>query len=161
MKKVYVVGAKRTAIGSFLGSLKDIHPADLGAAVIKNILEDTKVNPEAIDEVIVGNILPAGLGQGIGRQVAIKSGLPITVPGYSVNFVCGSGMKAIMNGFANISAGLHHLVFAGGVESMSRSPYIVPYQARVGAKMGNLTLIDHMIHDALTDAFHAFIWVFR
>ncbi len=153
MSNVYIVGAKRTAIGSYLGSLKDMHPADLGAKLIKNIIEETKINPSDVDEIIVGNILPAGLGQGVGRQVAIKAGLPVTVPGYSLNIACGSGMKAIMNGYANISLGIHHLVFAGGVESMSHSPFLMTEKAKTGHKMGDMTLQDHMMKDALLDAF--------
>ncbi|ERJ11820.1 acetyl-CoA C-acetyltransferase [Haloplasma contractile] len=156
MKKVYVVGAKRTAVGSYLGTLKDVHPADLGAALVKNILEDTKVDPKNIDEVIVGNILPAGLGQGFGRQVAIKGGLKETVPGYSLNIACGSGMKAMMNAYANIGMGYHDLVFAGGAESMSGTPFLIPNKARSGYKMGDMVAKDHMIYDALTDAFNGY-----
>ena len=154
MSKVYVVAAKRTAIGSFLGTLKDVHPADLGATVIKNILEETNLDGSQIDEVIIGNILPAGLGQGLGRQVAIKAGLPKEVVGYSLNLACGSGMKAMMNAYANIKLGDHHLVFAGGVESMSMTPFLLPPSVRNGIKMGDLNAKDHMIYDALTDAFH-------
>ncbi|MDF2698662.1 MAG: thlA [Haloplasmataceae bacterium] len=153
MSKVFIVAAKRTAIGSFLGTLKDVHPADLGATIVKKLVDETKVNPTEIDEVIVGNILPAGLGQGVGRQVAIKAGLPQNVPGYTLNIACGSGMKAIMNGYAHIKTGMHHLVIAGGVESMSRAPYLIPYTTRNGYKMGDMKVIDHMINDALTDAF--------
>jgi acetyl-CoA C-acetyltransferase len=153
MGKVYLVSAKRTAIGSFLGALKDVHPTDFAAVVVKNILEETKVDPAKIDEVIVGNILPAGLGQGVGRQVVIKSGMPIHVPGYSLNIACGSGMKAIMNAYANIQAGIYDLIIAGGTESMSGSPYLIPASSRSGHKMGDMKAIDHMIHDALTDAF--------
>ncbi len=156
MKKVFIVAAKRTAIGSFLGSLKDVHPAQLGATLIKNILEETEVNNASIDEVIVGNILPAGLGQGVGRQVAIYGGLPHEVPAYSVNMVCGSGMKALMNAYANIQLGLHHLVFAGGVESMSQAPYLIPEATRSGYKMGEMKIKDHMIYDALTDIFNGY-----
>lgn len=156
MKKVFIVAAKRTAIGSFLGTVKDVHPADLGATVVKQILEDTKVDPNAIDEVVVGNVLPAGVGQGIGRQVAIKAGLPQAVPGYAVNMVCGSGMKSVMNAFANITSGIHHLVIAGGVESMSNAPYLIPSNTRNGHKMGDFKAIDHMVFDALTDAYEGY-----
>ena len=153
MKKVFVVAAKRTAIGSFLGSLSTVHPADFGADVVKNILVETKVPKEAIDEVIVGNILPAGLGQGVARQVAIKAGLPETIPAYSLNMVCGSGMKSIITAYNNIRAGWHHLVIAGGTESMSKAPYILPDKTRAGIKMGGFTVKDHMIDDALMDAY--------
>jgi acetyl-CoA C-acetyltransferase len=153
MSKVYVVAAKRTAVGSFLGSLSNTSPSEFGAAVVKQLLVDTKVDPKDIDEVISGNILPAGQGQGIGRQVAIKAGLPVEVPGYAVNMVCGSGMKAIMDGFLKIKAGWEHLVIAGGTESMSQAPHLIPAKGRSGYKMGNLEVIDHMIYDALIDAY--------
>jgi len=154
MSKVFIVSAKRTAIGSFLGSLSTIHPSDLGSVVVKNILNETKVPADRIDEVVVGNILPAGLGQGVGRQVSIKSGIPVEVPAYGVNMVCGSGMKTLMTAYANIKAGLHNMVIVGGVESMSRAPYIVPNKVRNGIKMGGFQATDHMIADALTDAFN-------
>ncbi len=153
MSKVYVVAAKRTAVGSFLGSLSNTSPSEFGAAVVKQLLVDTKVDPKDIDEVISGNILPAGQGQGIGRQVAIKAGLPVEIPGYAVNMVCGSGMKAIMDGFLKIKAGWEHLVIAGGTESMSQAPHLIPAKGRSGYKMGNLEVIDHMIYDALIDAY--------
>ncbi|AYO29400.1 acetyl-CoA C-acetyltransferase [Biomaibacter acetigenes] len=153
MKKVYIVAAKRTAIGSFLGSLKNESASDLGAVVLKNIIEETKINPEKIDEVIIGNVLHAGQGQGVGRQVAIKAGIPFTVPGYSVNMVCGSGMKALMTGYANIKADIHKLVVAGGVESMSQAPYLAHGNLRNGHKMGDFKLTDHMVFDALTDVY--------
>jgi acetyl-CoA C-acetyltransferase len=153
MSKVYVVAAKRTAVGSFLGSLSNTSPSEFGAAVVKQLLVDTKVDPKEIDEVISGNILPAGQGQGIGRQVAIKAGLPVEIPGYAVNMVCGSGMKAIMDGFLKIKAGWEHLVIAGGTESMSQAPHLMPAKGRSGYKMGNLEVIDHMIYDALIDAY--------
>lgn len=153
MKKVYIVGAKRTAIGSFLGSLKNTSASDLGAILVKNIIEETKINPADVDEVIIGNILPAGQGQGVARQVALNGGIPIEVPAYSINIACGSGMKAVMNALTSIRAGYSNMVFAGGVESMSGAPYLVPASARSGYKMGEMKLIDHMINDALTDAF--------
>lgn len=153
MSKVYIVSAKRTAIGSFLGTLSTVSPTEFGAAVVKNIVAETKVNPSDIDEVISGNILPAGQGQGIGRQVAIKAGLPISVPGYVVSMVCGSGMKAIMDAYLKISAGWSNLVIAGGTESMSQAPHLLPSKARSGAKMGDINLKDHMIYDALIDAY--------
>jgi len=156
MNKVYIVQAKRTAIGSFLGTLADVNPSELGSALIKDILDNVKVDVTDIDEVVVGNILPAGLGQGMGRQVAIKAGLPKEVIGYSVNMVCGSGMKAIMNGYANIALGLHNLVFAGGVENMSTAPFLTPKTARTGHKLGDMVLKDHMVFDALTDAYEGY-----
>ena len=154
MSKVYIVSAKRTAIGSFLGSLSTVHPSDFASEVVKNILEETKVPKEKIDEVIVGNILPAGLGQGVARQVSIKAGIPVSVPAYGLNMVCGSGMKTLMNAYTSIKAGVHNVVLVGGTESMSMSPYIVPNKVRNGVKMGGFNATDHMIADALTDAFN-------
>lgn len=153
MRKVYIVGAKRSAIGSFMGSLADVHPADFGSQVLQKLLEETKIDPTKIDEVLVGNILPAGLGQGLARQISIKAGIPATVPAYGLNMVCGSGMKTVMNGYANIKAGIHDLVVAGGAESMSGAPYLVTSKVRTGIKMGEQKMQDHMIYDALTDAF--------
>jgi len=152
-KKVYIVGAKRSPIGSFLGSLKDVHAADMGSQVLKVLLEETKVPVDKIDEVIVGNILPANLGQGIARQISIKAGVPDTVPAYSLNMACGSGMKAIMNAYSSIIANHAELIVAGGVESMSGAPYMIPASVRSGKKMGNFEMVDHMVYDALTDAF--------
>ncbi|MDD4070504.1 MAG: acetyl-CoA C-acetyltransferase [Candidatus Izemoplasmatales bacterium] len=152
-KKVYIVGAKRSPIGSFLGTLKDVHPSELGTQVLKALLEETNVPKDKITEVIVGNILPAGIGQGVARQISINSGIPETVPAYSLNMVCGSGMKSIMNAFMGIQSGFSEIVVAGGVESMSGAPYMVSGKTRSGSKMGNMELVDHMITDALTDAF--------
>lgn len=154
MKKVFLVSAKRTPIGSFLGSLSSIHPSVLGSEVVKSILEETKIPKDKIDEVIVGNILPAGLGQGVARQVSLGAGIPETVPAYGLNMVCGSGMKTVMNGFTSIKAGLHNLVIVGGTESMSKAPYIIPDRARGGFKFGQFTVKDHMVDDALWDAFN-------
>ncbi|HBG32575.1 MAG TPA: acetyl-CoA C-acyltransferase [Acholeplasmataceae bacterium] len=153
MSKVYIVSAKRTAIGSFLGALSTVSPSEFGAKVVKSILEETKIDPSVIDEVISGNILPAGQGQGIGRQVAIKAGIPFSVPGYAVSMVCGSGMKAIMDGYLKIVSGWSHIVIAGGTESMSQAPHLLPSKARSGVKMGNYEVVDHMIYDALIDAY--------
>lgn len=154
MKKVFIVSAKRTPVGSFLGSLKNTPAAELGAVLVKNIVSENNLDPANIDEVILGNILPAGQGQGVARQVALKGGIPTEVPAYSINIVCGSGMKAVMNAFVSIKAGYNNLVIAGGVESMSNSPYLIPASTRNGYKMGDMKILDHMINDALTDAFH-------
>ena len=156
MRKVYVVGAKRSPIGAFMGSLSDVHPAEFGSQVLRALLEETKIDPAKIDEVLVGNILPAGLGQGLARQISIKSGIPSSVPAYGVNMVCGSGMKTVMNGYANIMLGFHDVVVAGGAESMTNTPYLVPSKVRSGVKMGDQQLRDHMIYDALTDAFEGY-----
>jgi acetyl-CoA C-acetyltransferase len=152
-RKVFIVGAKRSPIGSFLGALKDVHPQDMGSQVLKALLEETKVPVDKVDEVIVGNILSAGLGQGIARQISVKAGIPEAVPAYSLNMLCGSGMKAILNAFMGIQSGLSEIVVAGGVESMSFAPYLVSGKVRSGNKMGNMEMVDHMVYDALTDAF--------
>lgn len=152
-QKVFIVGAKRSPIGSFLGTLKDLHSVELGTQVLKNLLKETQVPVEKIDEVIVGNVLSAGLGQGIARQIAVKSGIPVDIPAYSLNMLCGSGMKSVINAFVSISSGMSDLIVAGGVESMSQAPYLVPAKSRDGLKMSDFTVIDHMILDGLTDAF--------
>ena len=138
MNKVYLVSAKRSAIGSMLGTLKDVSPAELGAQVLKQTLDFAKINPEWLDEVVVGNVLPAGVGQGPARQVAIKAGVPIEVPAYSLNMVCGSGMKAVMNAVTSIQCGRANLVVAGGTEVMSGAPYLVSGKVRSGNKMGEM-----------------------
>ena len=153
MSKVYVVAAKRSAIGSMLGTLKDVSPAWLGGQVLKAALAEAKVEPAWLNEVIVGNVLPAGLGQGPGRQVAIYAGVPVEIPACSLNMVCGSGMKAVINAATAIQAGKADLIAAGGSEIMSGAPYLVSGKTRSGTKMGDLKMIDHMIYDALTDAY--------
>ncbi len=155
MKKVYIVSAKRTAIGKFMGSLSSFNPGELGAIVIKDILKETGIAPDIVDSVIVGNILSAGQMQGVARQCAIKAGIPAEVPAYAINMVCGSGMKSVMNGFADILSGAAEIVIAGGSESMSNSGFIMPGGTlRGGVKMGHIQAVDHMIYDGLTDAFN-------
>lgn len=154
MKKVYILAAKRTPIGKFLGSLAPLTAAELGTRVIKSILDETKIDPAAIDEVIVGNILSAGQGQGVARQAAIRAGIPAEVPAYGINMVCGSGLKAVMNARADIEAGDAGVVLAGGVESMSNAGFIMGGSMRGGQKMGDIKAVDHMVHDGLTDAFN-------
>lgn len=154
MDKVYIVSAKRTAIGRFLGTISGVSAADLGATVIKDILAETKLDPSKIDEVIVGNVLNAGQRQGVARQVAVKGGIPHEVPAYGINMICGSGMKAILNAVMAIRAGAENLVIAGGTESMSGAGYVMSANVRDGHKMGDMTIIDHMVCDGLTDAFN-------
>ena len=156
MKKVFVVGAKRSAIGSFMGTLDGVHPSDFGSQVLTQLLQESNVDPASIDEVLVGNILPAGVGQGLARQISIKSGIPAKVPAYGLNMVCGSGMKTLMNAYANIKLGIHNVVVAGGAESMSGAPYLITGKVRTGVKMGEQKLLDHMLYDALTDAFNGY-----
>lgn len=153
MRKVFIVAAKRTAVGSFLGTLKNVHPADLGAALVKDVLASNHLKGDELDEVIIGNILSAGLGQGVGRQIAIKGGVSQETPAYSLNMLCGSGMKAVLNAYTSIGAGLSNLILAGGVESMSRAPFLFHEGVRGGIKMGDISTKDHMLVDALTDAY--------
>ena len=154
MKKTYVISAKRSAIGSFLGSLATVKPAVLGSTVVKALLEDAKVAPENVDELICGNVLGAGLGQNIARTVALEAGIPETVCSHSVNMVCGSGLRTVMEGVMSIQTGFNDIVVCGGVESMSGAPYLIPANSRTGNKMGDFKCTDHMIYDALTDARH-------
>lgn len=152
MKEIYLVDGVRSPVGNFLGSLKNLRAADIGASVLKALLERCAVTGELLDEVIVGNILSAGAGQGVGRQTSILAGVPQQVPAYSINMICGSGMKSIMLAANSINSGAS-LIAAGGVESMSNAPYLLPAKFRQGIKMGDNKLVDHMIFDSLTDAF--------
>ena len=152
MEKVYIIAAKRSAIGSFAGALSTVTAPALGAAVARDVLQIAGVPASRLDEVIVGNILPAGCGQGVARQVAILAGVPVEVPAWGISMACGSGMKAVMTAAANIASGTGDLYLAGGTESMSLAPYLLP-GARQGLRMGNKEVVDHMVYDALTDAF--------
>ena len=152
LSKSYIVSAKRTAIGKFLGGLSAVPPKDMGAAVVKAVLEEAKVKPDQVSELICGNVLGAGLGQNIGRTIALEAGIPETICAHSTNMVCGSGLRTVMEAVMSIQAGFNDIVVAGGVESMSQAPYLVPANTRSGNKMGNWQAVDHMIYDALTDA---------
>ena len=153
MKKIFIVSAKRTPIGKFMGSLSTFSAAEMGTKVIKAILDETKIDPAIIDTVIVGNVLSGGLKQGVGRQCAIGAGIPHEKTAYSINMVCGSGMKAVMNACTDISQGYASVVIAGGTESMSNAGFILQGNLRSGVKMGNMQAVDHMVNDGLTDAF--------
>ncbi|WP_419207195.1 acetyl-CoA C-acetyltransferase [Photobacterium leiognathi subsp. mandapamensis] len=154
MARVFIVAAKRTPIGSFGGALKSVTAAELGAAAIKGALAETSIPVEAIDEVIFGNVVGAGQGMGPGRQAALKAGIPNEVPAYTLNMVCGSGMKAVMDAAAHIKAGDADIVVAAGAENMSQIPFCASSKIRDGQKMGNLELSDLLITDGLTDAFN-------
>lgn len=156
MEKVYIVGAKRTPIGSFLGSLKSVSAVKLASQAIRGALEQAQVQSTDVTEVILGNVLSAGLGQGVARQAAIGAGLSIDVPAYSLNMVCGSGLKAVANGMSMIQSGLAQAVVTGGTESMSNAPFLVDGVIRSGCKMGHMNFIDSMLHDGLTDAFEGY-----
>ncbi|MEE3509235.1 acetyl-CoA C-acetyltransferase [Pseudomonas sp. 10C3] len=148
-----MVAATRTAIGSFQGALAGIPATELGAAVIRHLLEQTGVNAAQIDEVILGQVLSAGAGQNPARQTAIKAGLPHTTPALTLNKVCGSGLKAVQLAVQAIRCGDAELVIAGGQENMSLAPYVLP-KARTGLRMGHAQLLDSMIQDGLWDAFN-------
>ena len=156
MEKVYIVGAKRTPIGSFLGSLKSVSAVKLASQAIRGALEQAQVQSTDVTEVILGNVLSAGLGQGIARQAIIGAGLSIDVPAYSMNMVCGSGLKAVANGMSMIQSGLAQAVVTGGTESMSNAPFLVDGVIRSGRKMGHMNFTDSMLHDGLTDAFEGY-----
>ena len=153
MGKIFIVAAKRTAVGKFGGGLSSLSAADIAAVVIKDILQSTHLDPEKMDEVIVGNVLMAGQKQGVARQASIKAGIPDHIPAWGVNMICGSGMKSIITAVNNIKAGEAELVLAGGTETMSGSAFLLPASVRNGIKMGDFTAVDHMVLDGLTDAF--------
>ncbi|RBI67079.1 acetyl-CoA C-acetyltransferase [Vreelandella sulfidaeris] len=153
MKEVVIVAARRTAVGSFGGSLAGIPASDLGALVIKDILESTGVAPDQVDEVLLGQVLTAGVGQNPARQASIKAGLPDSVPAMTINKVCGSGLKAVHLATQAIRCGDAELILAGGQENMSASPHVLP-NSRTGQRMGDWKAIDTMVHDGLWDAFN-------
>ncbi|HEM2797860.1 TPA: acetyl-CoA C-acetyltransferase [Streptococcus suis] len=153
MKKVAIVSAYRSAIGSFGGSLKDIEIADLGAQVLETALASKNIPADSVDEVIFGNVLSAGQGQNIARQIAIRAGIPQTASAYAVNKVCGSGLKSVLLAAQSIMLGDNDVVVAGGIEIMSQAPYLSK-TSRFGSKFGHITLEDSMLTDGLTDAFN-------
>ena len=153
MREVVIASAVRTAIGSFGGGLKDVSAIDLGAIVIKEALSRAGVKGEMVDEVIMGNVIQAGLGQNPVRQSVIKAGLPVEVPAMTINKVCGSGLRSVSLASQIILAGDADIIVAGGMENMSRAPYVVN-TARWGQKMGNGNMVDVMINDGLWDAFN-------
>lgn len=155
MNNVVIVSATRTAIGKFGGSLKDISPVQLGSVVLKDALKRVSVEAKDVDEVILGIVLSAGHGQNVARQAAIFAGIPNEIPAYCVNKVCGSGLKSVMLGAQSIMLGDADVVLAGGVESMSQTPYALK-KTRWGARMGNHEVVDLMISDGLWDAFNNF-----
>ena len=155
MKEVVIVSAVRTPVGSYLGSLSSLKATELGAIVIKEAVKRAGIKPEDVSEVIMGCVLPAGLGQAPARQAAIYAGLPDSVPCLTINKVCGSGLKSVMLAEQAIKCGDAEIVVAGGFESMSNVPYYLD-KARSGYRMGNGTLIDGMVHDGLWDVYNNF-----
>lgn len=155
MKEVVIAAAVRTPVGSYLGSLSSLKGPELGAIVIKEAVKRANIKPEDVSEVIMGCVLPAGMGQAPARQAAIFAGLPDSVPCLTINKVCGSGLKAVMLAEQAIKCGDADIVIAGGFESMSNVPYYLD-KARTGYRMGNGTVIDGMVHDGLWDVYNNF-----
>ncbi|KJV40189.1 acetyl-CoA C-acetyltransferase [Acinetobacter brisouii] len=154
MKEVVIVAAKRTAIGSFLGGIANVSAPQLGQVAIRAVLDAAAVKPEQIDQVIMGNVLTAGVGQNPARQAAIAAGIPVEVPASTLNVVCGSGLRAVHLAAQAIVSGEAEIVVAGGQESMSQSVHFI--QMRNGQKMGNAQLVDSMVYDGLTDVYNQY-----
>ena len=152
MTKIVIVSAARTAIGSFNGSLASVSAINLGKVVIDEALKRAALDAGAVNEVIIGNVLQAGLGQNPARQAALNAGIPSSVPAFTVNKVCGSGLKSIVLATQSILTGDNDIVVAGGMENMSQAPYVLGSKARWGLKMGNAELYDTMVNDGLTCA---------
>ena len=153
MKEVAIVCALRTPIGSFRGALSSLSAVELGAAVVRGLLERTQLPASAVDELIFGQVLTAGCGQNPARQTALRAGLPVETPAVTVNLVCGSGLKAVQQAVQAIRSGEAEIVIAGGQESMSNAPYLVQ-GARDGLRFGHASMQDSMIQDGLWDAFN-------
>ncbi|HYV18090.1 MAG TPA: acetyl-CoA C-acetyltransferase [Verrucomicrobiae bacterium] len=152
MPKAVITGAVRTPIGRFLGALKGLSAPELGALVVKEVVTRAGLNPADVEEVILGNVVSAGIGQNPARQAALKAGLPVTVPALTINKVCGSGLKAVALAAQAIKAGDHEVLVAGGMESMSNAPYLIK-GAREGFRLGHGEMVDAMIHDGLWEAY--------
>lgn len=155
MKEIVIASAVRTPIGSFGGVLAEVSAPDLGAIAIKEALKRAGISGEQVDEVYMGCILQAGLGQGVARQASVKAGIPVEVPATTINMLCGSGLRAVSMAAQTIIAGDNDIVVAGGTENMSQAPYLLP-KARWGLRMGDSKVVDSMVHDALTDAFNVY-----
>ena len=152
-KEIVIVSAVRTAVGSFNGALSGFSAVDLGVIAAREAICRAGIQPSDVDETIIGNILSAGLGQNVARQISVKSGIPVTSPAMSINILCGSGLRAVSLAAQMIMVGNSEIVLCGGTESMTNAPYLLP-QARSGYRMGDGKLIDSMIKDGLTDAFN-------
>ena len=152
MQQAVIVSAVRTPVGTFGGYYKDVSATELGSHAIRAALERAQVAPEEVDEVLLGCVLQAGLGQNPARQAAMGAGLPVEVPATTLNMLCGSGLKAVTLAAQIIRAGDAEIIVAGGMENMTRAPYLVP-SGRFGARMGDTQMLDSMVHDGLTDAF--------
>ncbi|WP_339200683.1 acetyl-CoA C-acetyltransferase [Peribacillus sp. FSL P2-0133] len=155
MREVVIVGAARTPVGAFGGSLANVSAVDLGVVAAKEAIKRANISADMIDEVLVGNILSAGLGQNVARQVAIHAGIPERTPAMAINKLCGSGLRTVIMGAQFIALGDADVILAGGIESMSNAPYLLP-NYRFGQKMGNAEAVDSMTYDALTDVFNQY-----
>ncbi|MDP1418147.1 acetyl-CoA C-acetyltransferase [Peribacillus simplex] len=155
MREVVIVGAARTPVGAFGGSLANLSAVELGVVAAKEAIKRANISADMIDEVLVGNILSAGLGQNVARQVAIHAGIPETTPAMAINKLCGSGLRTVIMGAQFIALGDADVILAGGIESMSNAPYLLP-NYRFGQKMGNAEAVDSMTYDALTDVFNQY-----
>ncbi len=155
MREVVIVSAVRTPVGSFGGVLKTKSAVELGTIAAKEAIRRAKISPETIDEIMIGNILSAGQGQNVARQVAVQSGIPYERPAMALNILCGSGLRAVSLAAQLIRLGDADTILCGGTESMSNAPYLSD-NMRFGAKMGDVKFVDHMIKDALTDAFYEY-----
>ncbi len=153
MREVVIASAVRTPIGAFGGKFKDVSAVQLGTIVVKEALKRANIEPNVVDEVIFGNVLQAGLGQNVARQVSIHAGIPVEVPSFTVNKVCGSGLKTVALAAQAILAGEADVVLAGGTENMSQAPYLLK-SARWGQRMGNGSIVDYMVQDGLWDVFN-------
>lgn len=153
MREVVIVSAVRTPIGTFGGNFKDVSAVSLGTIVAKEAMKRANIKPDMVDEVIFGNVLQAGLGQNVARQISIYSGIPVEVPSYTVNKVCGSGLKSVTLAAQSIMVGEGDIILAGGTENMSQAPYLLK-KARWGQRMGDGVLEDYMIKDGLWDIFN-------
>lgn len=153
-KDIYIYAAKRSPIGAFLGNLSDIPSYEISAQVMQGMLQESKLTPNVIQEVVIGQVLTAGVGQNPARQAAIKAGIPVTTPAFLVNHVCGSGIKSIVYAYLSIANEQNELILAGGQENMSLTPHAV--HMRKGQKMSDATLIDLMVYDGLTDVFNQY-----
>ena len=155
VEDIVIVAAARTAVGKFQGALEGFTATQLGAIAVKEAVHRAGIEPASVEEVIMGNVLPAGLGQNPARQAAIFGGIPPEVSAFTINKVCGSGLKAVALAAQSIQTGNAEIVVAGGMESMSNAPYLLP-QGRKGFRMGNAVAVDSMVHDGLWPVYHAY-----
>ena len=155
MKKVVIASAARTPVGSFGGSLKSLSAVDIGVIAAKEAINRAGITPDQVEHVVFGNVLQAGLGQNVARQVTLGAGCPIETPAFTINIVCGSGLRSVSLASQLIQTGEADIVLAGGTESMTNAPYLAP-NMRWGARMGDTKMVDYMVHDGLFDIFNKY-----